>query len=134
MQPIIGIDNTGDVVPTGVMAQPMPVQQQHPAVAMPRGGNGLQIPTSMEQMKGQATTLLKKIAPTPPAQPPAQSPNPKSEGIQSGPMQLGGGDSHDTDLVIGGKTLFLNDYRKTKARFWYADIRASICPDFTNLH
>ena len=125
MQPIIGIDNTGDVVPTGVMAQPMPVQQQHPAVAMPRGGNGLQIPTSMEQMKGQATTLLKKIAPTPPAQPPAQSPNPKSGGIQSGPMQLGGGDSHDTDLVIGGKTYFLIDYWKTKARFRYADIRAS---------
>ena len=117
MQPIIGIDNTGDVVPTGVMAQPMPVQQQHPAVAMPRGGNGLQIPTSMEQMKGQATTLLKKIAPTPPAQPPAQSPNPKSGGIQSGPMQLGGGDSHDTDLVIGGKTYFLMIIGKQKLVF-----------------
>lgn len=95
MQPIVGIDNTGDVVPTGVVAQPPPQQGQ-----VPRGGNGLQIPTSMEQMKAQTTSLLKKIAPTPPAQPPAQSPKPKP--IQSGPMLIqGGGDSHDTDLVIG---------------------------------
>lgn len=98
MQPIIGIDNTGDVVPTGAVAQP--IIGQHPPAQVPRGGNGLQIPTSMEQMKGQATTLLKKIAPTPPAQPPAQSPKPT--GISSGPMQISGaGDSHDTDMVIG---------------------------------
>ena len=99
MHPIIGIDNTGDIVPTGQQMQQQLLQQQQGQV--PRGGNGLQIPTSMEQMKGQATTLLKKIAPTPPPQPPA--PSPKPGGMQSGPMQLGGGDSHDTDLVIGGR-------------------------------
>ena len=101
MQPIIGIDNTGDIVPTGVVAPPHPQQPQ-----VPRGGNGLQIPTSMEQMTAQATSLLKKIAPTPQApQPPAQPPG-QSTKIQSGPMQIAGsGDAHDTDMVIGGKTL-----------------------------
>ena len=93
--PITGIDNTGDIVPTGNRPQ----QQQQGQV--PRGGNGLQIPTSMEQMKGQATTLYagmkEKIAPAPPPQPP--SPAPQS----AGPMLGGGGDAHDTDHVIGGK-------------------------------
>ena len=93
MNPITGIDNTGDIVPTG----PRPQQGQ-----VPRGGNGLQIPTSMEQMKGQATTLYagmkEKIAPAPPPQPP--SPAPQSS---SGPMLGGGGDAHDTEHIIGGK-------------------------------
>lgn len=93
MMPIIGIDNTGDIVPTG---QQQLMQQQQGQV--PRGGNGLQIPTSMEQMKGQATTLYagmkEKMAPTPPPQPP--SPAPQSSGLG-----LGGGDSHNTDHVIG---------------------------------
>ena len=108
MQPIIGIDNTGDVVPTGVVVPPHPQQlvQQPLQPQVPRGGNGLQIPTSMEQMTAQATSLLKKIAPTPQApRPPAQPPG-QSTKIQSGPMQIAGsGDAHDTDMVIGGKTL-----------------------------
>ena len=83
------------IVPTG---QQQLMQQQQGQV--PRGGNGLQIPTSMEQMKGQATTLYagmkEKMAPTPPPQPP--SPAPQSSGLG-----LGGGDSHNTDHVIGGK-------------------------------
>ena len=99
MQPIIGIDNTGDIVPTG---QQQLLQQQHGQV--PRGGNGLQIPTSMEQMKGQATTLYagmkEKIAPTPPPQPPSL--NPESGGSM---LISGGGDAHDTDHVIGGKII-----------------------------
>jgi erythrocyte band 7 integral membrane protein len=98
MQPILGIDNTGDIVPTGqqIMQQQLLQQQQG---QVPRGGNGLQIPTSMEQMKGQATTLYagmkEKIAPTPPPQPPSNDP-------QGGSMLIsGGGDAHDTDHVIG---------------------------------
>ena len=72
---------------------------------VPRGGNGLQIPTSMEQMKGQATTLYagmkEKIAPTPPPQPPSNDP-------QGGSMLIsGGGDAHDTDHVIGGKIFYI---------------------------
>ena len=106
MQPIIGIDNTGDVVPTGVIGQAALVQQQQQALS---GGNGLQIPTSMQQMKGQATTLLKKISPAPP--PPPQS-APKPGNIQSGPMQLGGGsgDNQDTSVVIGGKNRIFNSF------------------------
>ena len=85
----------------------LPVQQQQGQV--PRGGNGLQIPTSMEQMKGQATTLYagmkEKIAPTPPPQPPSNDP-------QGGPMLIsGGGDAHDTDHVIGGKIFHILDIR-----------------------
>ena len=105
MQPIIGIDNTGDIVPTGLVAPPQHpqqhAQQQQIMGQVPGGGNGIQIPTSMQQMKGQATTLLKKISPAPPAPPPQ---GPASGKIQSGPMQLSGqGDAHDTDVVIGGK-------------------------------
>ena len=75
---------------------------------MPHGGNGLQIPTSMEQMKGQATTLYagmkEKMAPTPPPQPPSNDP-------QGGPMLIsGGGDAHDTDHVIGGKICYLQNF------------------------
>lgn len=92
MNPIIGIDNTGDIVPTGQQQQLLQQGQ------VPRGGNGLQIPTSMEQMKGQATTLYagmkEKMAPTPPPQPPSNDP-------PGGPMLGGGGDAHDTDHVIG---------------------------------
>ena len=106
MHPIIGIDNTGDIVPTGQQMQQQLLQQQQGQV--PRGGNGLQIPTSMEQMKGQATTLYagmkEKIAPTPPPQPPSNDP-------QGGPMLIsGGGDAHDTDHVIGGKIFYAKLY------------------------
>lgn len=108
MQPVFPV--VEDVVPTSIVPtdtmQQMPIQAQQQQLhqqlqqQQQRQHGGIQIPTSMEQMKGQATTLLKKIAPTPPAAPP----EPQKMG-GTGPMAAGAmmGDECDTNNIIGGK-------------------------------
>ena len=98
MQPIVPV--SGDVVPTSIvptsMAQQVPIgsQQSHQHSG---GGGGIQIPTSMEQMTAQATSLLKKIAPTPPSQPPAPQ--------KSTPLLISEEVENPADMVIGGKII-----------------------------
>ncbi len=105
MQPIVPTNQ--DIVPTAVvMTSPPPIvpleqgQQQQPQRGHGNQGGGVGMPSmpNMQQMTAQASQFLKKIAPTPPSQPPPSS---KSTGpllISENP-----GNEADPTLVIGGK-------------------------------
>ena len=117
MQPIVPI--TEDVLPTSVVPTNAAQQQQfhHQQAAMRPGGGtnggGLQIPTSMEQMTAQATSLLKKIAPTPPTQPP-QGPGKGTQPLlEENPAEV------NTDLVIGGKRIMARAHESIRVMGTY---------------
>lgn len=115
MQPIVPItdEGVGNIVPTSMSPQ-VPIGSQ---LSGPGGGGqhghggvtnsgGMQIPTSMEQMKGQATSFLKKIAPTPPSQPPQKSgPMSTDTGffVNTGDPEQG----DNPDIIIGGKLVIV---------------------------
>ena len=114
MQPIVPItdEGVGNIVPTSMSPQ-VPIRSQ---LSGPGGGGGgggqhghggvtnsggMQIPTSMEQMTAQATSFLKKIAPTPPSQPPQKSGPMTDSGffVNAGDPEQG----DNPDIIIGGK-------------------------------
>ena len=115
MQPIVPITDEGvptSIVPTGMSPQvPIRSQLSGPGGGVGGGGGGvggggggvggLQIPTSMEQMTAQATSFLKKIAPTPPSQPPA-APQKESSALFVSGDEL----NENPDIIIGGKVFF----------------------------
>jgi len=81
----------GDVVP--VVQTSMNLQQQMLAQQQGQQGSGFGLPTSVEQMTAQATSLLKKMAPNPPSQPPQKS----------DPLLMAGGDPNEEqrETIIG---------------------------------
>lgn len=105
MQNIVNVSD--DVIPTSIVPTAM---AQQATVRGPQqtgyqtntgggsgggGGGGIQIP-SMEQMTASATSLLKKIAPTPPSQPPPE----KSTSLL---IHENVGPDDARDIVIGGE-------------------------------
>ena len=122
MQPIVPItdEGVGNIVPTSMSPPQVPIRSQlsgpgggggggghhHGGGGVGGGGvGGIQIPTSMEQMTAQATSFLKKIAPTPPTQPPTGPQKDSSYFVGTGPGDQDG--EEDRDVIIGGKHAFL---------------------------
>ena len=124
MQPIVPItdEGVGNIVPTSMSPPQVPIRSQlsgpgggggggghhHGGGGVGGGGvGGIQIPTSMEQMTAQATSFLKKIAPTPPTQPPTGPQKDSSYFVGTGPGDQDG--EEDRDVIIGGKHAFLKN-------------------------